>query len=160
MRNNNIGLQVDINDYLSNNITHNTTRKYTKYKVAEAAAGGGFMHYLGIGMLSGVFISSVVSGINGVHSVKKDCDKIQELGEDVSDITKFMLTEVTKRKVIADVISGEDKSFRRSIGNIQKKIEEEEERQKNAYKFTQIVNLIVISSFIILIVAKVIIQRI
>ncbi len=107
-------------------------------------------------MLGGIVVSSIVSGVNGAKDVKKNCNEIQKLGEDVADISTFMYTEVYKRNLTAETIKDMNKQLKIKIGNIQTQIDDEEERQKQIYKYTQIINLVVVSSFIILIIAKVI----
>ena len=158
MSNDNIALKLNIEDYLPSEITNNQSLQRRTHKMGGGARAAA-MHFVGMSMLGGMVIGSVVKSLNAPNSVKEDCDKIQELGEDVNGIVVFMATEVQKRQQIAKIITSQDNFIQRRIADFSKKIDEEEERQKEIYKFTQITNLVVVGSFILVIISKIIVAR-
>lgn len=158
MSNDNIALKLNIEDYLPSEITNNQSLQRRTHRMG-GGAGAAAMHFVGMSMLGGMLIGSVVKSLNAPNSVKEDCDKIQELGEDVNGIVVFMATEVQKRQQIAKMITSQDNFIQRRIADFSKKIDEEEERQKEIYKFTQITNLVVVGSFILVIISKIIVAR-
>tara|TARA_E500000178_G_scaffold311210_1_gene326936 strand:- start:287 stop:772 length:486 start_codon:yes stop_codon:yes gene_type:complete len=158
MSNDNIALKLNIEDYLPSKSTNNQFLQRRTHKMG-GGAGAAAMHFVGMSMLGGMVIGSVVKSVNAPNSVKEDCDKIQELGEDVHGIVVFMATEVQKRQQIAKMITSQDNFIQRRIADFSEKIDEEEERQKEMYKFTQLTNLVVVGSFILVIISKIIVAR-
>ena len=155
---NEIGMKLDINNYLPTKAATGYISKYKKYRMAGGISAA-LMHYAGIGMLSGVFISSFVSATQQRNSVKKDCDEIKKLGDEVNNIMLFKSVEMAKRKKEIQDLNRLSNNIVDEIGEVQKKIDEEEERQKSLYLTTQIINCVVVGSFILLIVSKIIVAR-
>ena len=156
---NDVGIKLNIENYLTNKSnTSSYSPKYKKYKMGGVA--GSVMHYVGMGMLAGIFVHSTVSASKASSNVKKDCDEVKELGDSVNDIAKFAAQEIASRKIFSDVLKTMTNSMMAQISDVQKKIDEEEERQKSIYKTTQITNIVVIGSFILLIISKIVAARV
>ena len=158
MSNDNIVHTLNIEDYLPSKSSINKILHTKKYKMG-GGAGAAAMHYVGMGMLGGMVIGSVVKSFNAPKSVKDDCNKIQELGEDVNDIIVFMASEVKKRQHIAKLITKQDDFIQRRIADFSTKIDEETKRQKEIYRFTQIINIVSVTSFILVVISKIIVAR-
>lgn len=158
MTNNNVGLQLNIEDYLTDKSSGNQFIQRRKYKMA-GGAGAAAMHYIGMSMLGGIVVGAVASGIKGASDVNKTCNEIDNIKSETSNVTKFMITEMTKRKMVSKSIKDVDNACRKTIANLQIKIEEEETRHKNIYNFNLIINLVSVTSFILVIVSKIIVAK-
>ena len=153
----NIGFKLDVNDYLTNSTSTNHTIK-RKHKMAGGIASS-LMHYAGLGMLGGVFISSITSGINAKKDVKKNCDKIKEIGDKINSIDDFRNNELRRHKFLSQAISSFNDKLTSDIGDTTKLLDEEIVRYKSSYKMAQIINGVVVGSFILLIISKIIVVR-
>ena len=125
----------------------------------DGGAGAGIMHYIGMSMMGGMVVGAVVSGLKGASDVNKTCKEIDDINSETSNVTKFMVTEMTKRQVVSNGIEDVDDACRKTIADLQVKIEDEETRHKNIYNLNLIINLVFVTSFILVIVSKIILVR-
>jgi hypothetical protein len=155
----NIGTVINFDDYIPTNPNkfYNTSRK--TYKMA-GGVGGIAMHYIGMGMMAGVFIGGITSGIQGSGSVKGKCKELDKLSDQINDIQTFQTNEMVKRQQIAQSIQQFDyEQISRKISGIQRQIIDDNKKFKQMSQMNHIVNMVFVISFIIIIIGKVIIAR-
>jgi hypothetical protein len=161
MKTKNIGVKLNISDYIpkESNIKIHNSNNYTKrtHKIGEALAVGS--HYLGIGIISGAFIGSIASGVEGSNNVKSNCDKIKDLYNEMQRVNEVYKKEYLAKQEIETSIDMVKDSINNDIGDLQKKIDKEEEDEKKRYKTTQIITSLTITFFILIVISKVIIAR-
>ena len=153
MKTKNIGVKLDINDYLpqkSNININNYNHTKRTFKIGEGVVSGA-LHYGGLAMLGGAGVGAIVSGLDGMNSVKAQCDAIQDLYNQINNANEVFKKESKTKVNIKTNIDMVKQTITDTIGDVQKNIDTEVQLSKKKYKQTQIITMIVISMFIILI---------
>ena len=117
------------------------------------------MNWIGLGMMGGLVVGGIFSAVNSINSIKGECDNIKNLGNDITDVDKWMKKEVS---VVGDLLAELESiktEMNDQIGDIEKSIDKQHSDSKKMNTYTHYISIMTISSFIILVISKIIIAR-
>lgn len=162
----NIGSIINFSDYTPSNPntfynTHTPPHKFPHKRTHKVDGFGSIaMHYIGMGMMGGVFIGGIASGIKGTLDVQNQCDHLKYISNEINNIQDFQTNELIKRKLVHDDLHSFDyNELSTKISGIQTQIINENKKYKQMIQMNHIINMVFVLSFIIVIISKIIIAR-
>ena len=100
------------------------------------------MHYIGMGMMGGVFIGGIASGIKGTLDVQNQCDHLKYISNEINNIQDFQTNELIKRKLVSDDLYSFDyNELSTKISGIQTQIINENKKYKQMIQMNHIINI-------------------
>lgn len=158
MKNKNIGVKLNIDNYIpsKSNIKISPYEKRSHKIVNFLQTAGG---YIGMFAIGGAIVGAGVSGAQESNNVKKNCDAIKNLYQQIKDANTFLKQQENTISFTDVNIKRIDQQIRDKIGDIQKLIDLEEDNQKKTFMYSQITSITSICFFIFVVIYKVIIAR-
>ena len=118
-------------------------------------------HTLGHVMAVGMFVvGPIVTASMATINLKKQCSNARDLEQNIQDTKDFINQEITNRKTVISDLTNMYTTLQKQLIDLQKDIDNNEEKEKTFRRGMLIMITLNILTFIVLVITKIILNRI
>ena len=114
-------------------------------------------HVMGVGMF---VVGPIVTASMATINLKKQCSNARDLEQQIEDTKDFIRQEITNRKSVISDLSNIYTTLQKQLIDLQKDIDNNEEKENTFRRGMLIMITLNILTFIVLIITKIILNRI